>query len=139
MTRQDLITKLQALGFRYGHTHRYGVDCQEVWYEHPSGASINLDDQLDHNPAYLQRKLDIAPHKIRIHEFKNLAEAAAKAYAESKGRYVDRHYYLCDCDGEQDWSFSIQTKRFGTSLEYKRGKDFLPEEYEKVADSFRKF
>ena len=138
MKRHELIEKLQALGFEYSSTNNYGIDCYEVWYKHPSGAHINLDNNLDHDPAYLQRKLDIIPHKIRIHDYEQLVSAEAKAYAEAKGRYAERHYYLCDCGGEQDWSFRINTRMFGTTLEYMRGKDFLPEEYEKVADSFRK-
>jgi len=139
MTRQQLLEQLQALGFAYSSTYCYGIDMREVWYKHPSGAAINIDDHLDHDPAYLQRKLDIAPHKIRIHEFCQLAEAKAIAYAEAKGRYAERQYYLHDCDGEQDFVWRIETKQFGTTLEYLRGKELLPEEYETVADSFRQF
>jgi len=140
MKRTELIEKLKELGFEYNSTHCYGTYCQEFWYKHPSGANIDLDDQYDHDPAYLQRKLDIAPHKIRIHEFEQLATAKAKAYAAAKGMHAERHYYLCECDdGEKDWNYRINTRMFGPTVEYLRGKDLLPEEYEKVADSFRKF
>lgn len=139
LTKDTAVAKLAEMGFTYEFTNYYGSDMREVWYKHPSGASVALDDTLWHGPAYLARKLERSPHSIRIHEFAQKATAAAKAYAEANGLYANRHYYLgCD-EGEMDWIYRINTKQFGTTLEYKRGKDFLPAEYAEVADSFRFF
>lgn len=138
-TKDELVEALKALGYVYDSTNYYGYGCQEVWYEHPSGSHINLDDSYWHDVGYLNRKLEKAPHSIRIHEFEKKATAAAETYAADKGMYASRHYYLGCADGEQDWLYRINTSQFGTTLEYKRGKDFLPKEYEEVADSFRYF
>lgn len=139
LTKADAVARLTELGYAYESENHYGIDAYEEWYKHPSGAALNLDSMCWHRRDYLQRKLDRAPHSIRIHEFEQKATAAAKAYAEAKGMYARRHYYLGSDENEMDWLYRIDTKQFGTTLEYKRGKDFLPEEYEKVADSFRVF
>lgn len=139
LTKESTIERLKELGFTYECANNYGIDACEEWYKHPSGAALNLTSFRWHHPPYLQRKLDRVPHSIRIHEFEQKATAAAKAYAEAKGLYAERHYYLGSDEGEMDWLYRINTKKFGTTVEYKRGKDFLPEEYAKVADSFKFF
>lgn len=136
---EEALERLKEMGYSYEFTNHYCCCGREVWYKHPSGSSVSLDESQWHHPPYLRRKLERAPHSIRIHEFEQKATAAAKAYAEAKGLYADRHYYLGSDEGEMDWLYRINTSQFGTTVEYKRGKDFLPEEYAKVADSFKFF